>query len=469
MPAALPATIAAFIDLVEKSHLIEPPRLDDYWARLQGCSAPDRPHRLARRMVEDGLLTNFQAEQLLKGKYKGFTLGNYRILERIGRGGMGTVYLAEHKVMRHRVAVKVMPPAQAENPTARERFYREARAAAMLSHPNLVRAHDIDCAAGMHYLVMEYVDGATLAELVARQGPLSADRAAHYVGQAAIGLQYAHETAGMVHRDIKPGNLLVDRNGTVKILDMGLARIGALSIFDAKADSITRNYNDKSILGTADYIAPEQAVNSQSADIRADIYSLGATFYFLLTGQPPFPTGSVTQKLMWHQMREPAPLRQFRSDLPREITDLVGRMMSKTPELRPQQPCEVVEVLLPWIESDMPPPTEEEIPRLCPAAQGLTAGSVSKSSINLGARVARNGSLSSINLAARTAGAAKASAETPVDESPSGLRAALSEARLTPAAAPPKRTSLIRWLTLAAAAILGAAGGALACWSLFGR
>src|SRR5207244_1556135 len=139
--------------------------LDEYWTGLRRGTFPDRPHRLARRLVEDGLLTNFHAEQLLKGRYKGFNLGNYRILERIGRGGMGTVYLAEHKVMRHRVAIKVMPPEQAEKPAARERFYREARAAALLSHPNLVRAHDIGCANGLHYLVMEYVDGVSLYDL----------------------------------------------------------------------------------------------------------------------------------------------------------------------------------------------------------------------------------------------------------------------------------------------------------------
>src|SRR5438067_1694244 len=140
----------------------------------------------------------------------------------------------------------------------------------------------------------------------------------------------------MVHRDIKPGNLLIERTGTVKILDMGLARLGQTSIFEGRSEAITAFYNDKSVLGTADYIAPEQALNSQAADARADIYSLGATFHFLLTGQPPFPTGSVAQKLMWHQMREPVPIRQLRADVPAEIAELLHRMMAKDPAQRPQ-------------------------------------------------------------------------------------------------------------------------------------
>ncbi len=475
MPAVLPANADAFVELVQKSHLVESSRLDEYWTALRRASVPDQPYRLARRMVEDGLLTNFHAEQLLKGKYKGFSLGNYRILERIGRGGMGAVYLAEHRLMRHRVALKVLPPEQAENPTTRERFYREARSAALLSHPNVVRAHDIDCAGGIHYFVMEYVDGATLQELVTRGGPLTIERAAHYIGQAALGLQYVQETAGMVHRDIKPGNLVLDRNGTVKILDMGLARLALASLFDTRADNITQHYNDKSILGTADYIAPEQAVNSQAADTRADIYSLGATFYFLLTGQPPFPTGSMTQKLMWHQLRQPTPIEQLRPDLPPEVAELINRMMAKTPELRPQNPGELVEALMPWIALELPPPAETEIPRLCPAAQGPATGITSATSSSLNLRTSRPSSvhslsLSSINLGARTAGAALASAETPLEASPSDLRGALSEARRTPLEPErPRRSSWIPWLKLALAVSLGAAGGALACWSAFAR
>ena len=224
-------------------------------------------------LVRDGLLTHFQAEQFLQGKWRRFTIGKYKVLETLGAGGMGSVYLCEHKLMRRRVAVKVLPAAKAEDPAALERFYREARAVAALDHPNIVRAYDIDQDENLHFLVMEYVDGASLQEIVKKSGPLDVLRACHYIRQAAVGLQHAHE-AGLVHRDIKPGNILVDRTGTVKILDMGLARF-----FHDEEDMLTKKY-DENVLGTADYLAPEQALDSHGVDIRADIYSLGATFYF---------------------------------------------------------------------------------------------------------------------------------------------------------------------------------------------
>jgi serine/threonine protein kinase len=212
---------------------------------------------------------------------------------------MGTVFLCEHTSMRRRVAIKVLPVAKAKDPSYLERFYREARAVAALDHPNIVRAYDIDQDEKLHFLVMEYVDGASLQEIVKRAGPLEPLRAAHYMCQAAFGLQHAHEAAGLVHRDIKPGNILVDRTGAVKVLDMGLARF-----FHDEEDVLTKKY-DENVLGTADYLAPEQALDSHAVDIRADIYSLGATFYFCLTGKTPFSEGTVAQKLIWHQTRAP--------------------------------------------------------------------------------------------------------------------------------------------------------------------
>ena len=213
---------------------------------------------------------------------------------------MGSVFLCEHRSMRRRVAIKVLPVAQAKDPAALERFYREARAVAALDHPNIVRAHDID------------QDGQLpLPRPGIRRGRQSSgdrqarradgrDRAAHYIRQAALGLHHAH-LAGLVHRDVKPGNLLLDRQGVVKILDMGLARF-----FHDRDDDLTQKHDERNILGTADYLAPEQAINSHSVDIRADIYSLGATFYFLLAGRPPFADGTVAQKLVSHQMRDAA-------------------------------------------------------------------------------------------------------------------------------------------------------------------
>src|SRR4029450_13349026 len=211
---------------------------------------------------------------------KRFTIGKYKVLEKLGAGGMGQVFLCEHELMRRRVAVKVLPTAKAEDQASLERFYREARAVAAVDHPNIVRAYDIDQDENLHFLVMEYVDGTNLQDLVKKVGPLDPIRACHYIYGAAVGLQHAHEI-GLVHRDIKPGNILVDRSGGVKVLDMGLARF-----FNDEEDILTKKY-DENVLGTADYLAPEQAVDSHGVGIRADIYSLGGTFYFMLTGQTP--------------------------------------------------------------------------------------------------------------------------------------------------------------------------------------
>src|SRR5438128_636348 len=223
MPA--PTTVEELIDLAKKSGVVDDKRLDAAVAKLRAAGTPPKePGKLAGVLVRDGILTRFQAEQFLQGKWRRFTIGKYKVLERIAAGGMGSVYLCEHKFMRRRAAVKILPEARASDPSALERFYREARAVAALDHPNIVRAYNIDQGNNLHFLVMEYVDGSSLQDLVKKSGPLDPARAAHYISQAALGLQHAHEAAGLVHRDIKPGNLIVDRTGTVKVLDMGLAR-----------------------------------------------------------------------------------------------------------------------------------------------------------------------------------------------------------------------------------------------------
>ena len=362
MPA--PATIDDLLDLVQKSGVVDEARLKAHIQKLNESSAvPTEPSKLARVLVRDGLLTYFQAEQLLQGKWKRFTIGKYKVLERIGAGGMGQVFLCEHKLMRRRVAVKVLPTVKAEDPASRDRFYREARAVAAVDHPNLVRAYDIDQDENLHFLVMEYVDGTNLHDLVKKFGSLNTPRACHYIYGAAVGLQHAHEM-GLVHRDIKPGNILVDRSGVVKILDMGLARF-----FHDEDDVLTKKYNED-VLGTADYLSPEQAVDSHSVDIRADIYSLGATFYFLLAGNQPFPEGTVAQKLIWHQHRGPRPIQQLRPDLPDALTAIIEKMMAKDAGQRYQTPAEVMAALAPWVTTPIPPPEDRELPQLSPAALG---------------------------------------------------------------------------------------------------
>src|SRR5262245_5232158 len=373
MPA--PNTVAELLELIQKSGVIDDARLSGYLQQLQSAGAPlpTEPSKFAGLLIRDGLLTYFQAEQFLLGKWKRFQIGKYKVLERLGAGGMGQVFLCEHKLMRRRVAVKVLPTAKAEDPSSLERFYREARAVAALDHPNIVRAYDIDQDDNLHFLVMEYVDGSSLQEIVKKVGPMDPIRAAHYMSQSAAGLQHAFDSAGLVHRDIKPGNVLVDRTGTVKILDMGLARF-----FHDEEDLLTKQY-DENVLGTADYLAPEQALDSHSVDNRADIYSLGATFYFLLTGSPPFAEGTVAQKLIWHQTRQPKAIASLRSGVPLGLVAVIDKMMAKDVRARYQKPSDVIEVLRPWTGGSIPPPPEAEMPQLSPAAMASLSSSTTTS------------------------------------------------------------------------------------------
>jgi tRNA A-37 threonylcarbamoyl transferase component Bud32 len=296
----------------------------------------------------------------------------YRIVRLIGQGGMGAVYQAVHKVMDRSVALKVMRTDLTRNASAVERFRREVKAAAQLVHPNIVTAFDAEQVGELHFLVMEYVDGRTLADLVACHGPLSVADAVEYVTQAALGLQYAHEK-GMTHRDIKPHNLMIaerqSRNaeGTeeagasalIKILDFGLARFASDGAGGGQTSS-------GMMLGTVDYIAPEQADNARTADIRSDIYSLGCTLYHLLAGRVPFPDGSVIQRVMMHVEMPPPPLNKYRTDLPAGLAAVVERMLAKNPAKRFQTPIEVVRALAPYRGLAAAPPA------LAPATPAAT-------------------------------------------------------------------------------------------------
>ena len=361
-------------ELIMKSGLLGAAALNQRRADADASDPPQSTEMLLRQLVQDGLLTPFQAKHLLHGRHKGFFLGDkYKLLAHVGSGGMGQVYLCEQLLLHRLVAVKVLQQAaQSDSGGAVERFFREARAVAQLDHPNIVRVFDLERNASNPFMVMEYVDGTNLHALVSERGPVSIERGLNFVLQAARGLKHAHG-AGLIHRDIKPGNLLLDRTGTVKLLDLGLARFFT---DNAKNNNLTAKYDENNIIGTADYIAPEQTQDSSKVDGRADIYSLGGTLYYLLAGRAPFEGGNIAQKLLWHQLRDPDPISAFRNDVPADVDAFVKRMMAKKPEDRFQSPQEVIEALAPWEAADVLPPKPEEMPKLKASSYrlGLTAG-----------------------------------------------------------------------------------------------
>jgi hypothetical protein len=280
----------------------------------------------------------------------------YRFLRELGRGAMGVVYHAEQTLMDRQVAVKVLSPAVLGHADGLERFRREVRAAAKLSHPNIVLAYDAEQAGDLHMLVMEFVEGQTLADLLQRHGPLPVAQACQYARQTALGLQHAHE-CGMVHRDIKPSNLMLTREGQVKILDFGLAKLvrerGRPAVMTAQG----------AYMGTPAYSAPEQATDSSQADIRADIYSLGCTLYSLLAGGPPFQEESEVKTILAHLEKDPRPLPEVRAEVPAGLWAVLARMMAKDPARRFQTPAEVAQALAPFCK----PRTRVSVPVARPA------------------------------------------------------------------------------------------------------
>lgn len=332
------------LDYVRRSELVNASDLRDFVADLKSQSEqPANAEELSKLLIEAKLINAWHAENMLRGKYKGFTLGKYRLLGHLGTGGMSSVFLAEHPVMKRLVAIKVLPKKYVEDTNYLERFKREARAVAALDHTNIVRAYDIDQDGNRHYIVMEYVDGRDLQRLVKDIGPLDPVDAADYIAQAARGLQHAHDE-GLIHRDVKPANCLLDTHGVLKLLDMGLAK------FSEEERSLSVIYDD-TVVGTADFLAPEQAINSQKVDSRADVYGLGCTFYFLLVGHPPFPEGTIAERLLKHQTQEPESILHIRPDISPALVDIVRRMMIKVPEERIQSTDIVAEELEQWKEA----------------------------------------------------------------------------------------------------------------------
>jgi serine/threonine-protein kinase len=354
----------------------------------------DGPRELAIQLIKRQWLSPYQANQILQGRGKGLLVGPYVLMERIGTGGMGEVFKAHHRRLCRLAAVKVVSGERLARTNAAQRFLREAEAAARLSHPNIVAVYDFGIEGEKHYLAMEFIDGIDLARLIVHTGPLPVPLACDFIRQAALGLHHAHEQ-GFVHRDVKPQNLLVaSRNvsgssiripridlaakkvdttpqpiaaslftgGTVKILDMGLIR-SHTDPAEAGEPALTQH---GVVIGTLDYLSPEQARSSHQVDPRADLYSLGCTLYHLLSGRVPFPGGLPLDKLLRHQTETPTPIRELRRDVPVELEQVLLAMLAKRPEERTQTAAAVAAALLPFTvpsrRTMTPAPTRRVVP-----------------------------------------------------------------------------------------------------------
>jgi serine/threonine-protein kinase len=344
-------TADSLIESLRGRPILRPEQFDEL-LRVHAPAIPDT-QQLARKLIGLNWLTVYQAKKLISGKADELVIGQYVVLEKIGEGGMGKVFKATQLSLGRVVALKVVRGALLRNETALKRFQREVRAAAKLNHPNIVRVFDADQVGERHFLVMEYIAGIDLTKLVKERGPLPIGLACSVARQSALGLQHAHDQ-GYIHRDIKPSNLLIAKDAkgeytvrsVVKILDMGLARI---QTDDASGEEIsTELTRTGTVIGTPDYMSPEQAKNSSQVDHRSDLYSLGCTLYFLLTGESPFPNGTPLEKLLQHQMDPPRPLQLVRMDVPNELATIVHTLLAKRPEDRFQSGAALALALEPW-------------------------------------------------------------------------------------------------------------------------
>jgi serine/threonine protein kinase len=313
------------------------------------------PRALADHLIKTGKLSRFQARKLLEGTPVGLKLGPFQVLAPIGKGGMGTVYLARDGRSGQLLALKVLPPKRArEEERILARFRREMEMNQRVAHPNLAWTFEVGVCQGVYYIAMEYIPGKSLFRLVTDHGSLSVPRAARLFAEVAAALEHAH-TQGLVHRDIKPSNILVTPNDHAKVLDLGLALMQGETHADRRVVG-GQGY----VVGTMDYIAPEQCDDPSKADPRADVYGLGCTVYFTVTGRQPFPGGSAQEKMQCHRTLEPTPIEQLRPDLPPAFAALVRRMMAKRPEQRPASAGEVREELLRWVSGESERPMDQQ-------------------------------------------------------------------------------------------------------------
>jgi serine/threonine protein kinase len=400
-------TATDLVSAMRAHRLLEPSQLARVESRLPRF--PD-PRALARYLLRHGWLTAFQINQLFLGRVTDLFLGDYLLLERLGEGSMGSIFKARHRNSGRLVALKLIRKDRLANPQALFRFEREMKALKGLDHLNVVHALDADRAGDTLFLTMEYVEGTDLSRLVKQAGPLPVWLACDYVRQTALGLQHLHER-GLVHRDLKPSNLMVTYGidhpetgpGVIKVLDLGLARLASDPPDGDHGPTLTKL---QTVLGTPDYISPEQARDARRVDFRGDLYSLGCTFYFLLTGQPLFPGGSAVDKLMKQCTEEPDPVAEVRrqhlaerqaagkltpeeDEIPPEVIAVLERLLAKRPEDRYQTAAEVYAVLTalmpvevpnaivlppPFADEDMGPPSDDDLPPVDSLGEASLAG-----------------------------------------------------------------------------------------------
>jgi eukaryotic-like serine/threonine-protein kinase len=338
-----------FLKLVLRSGLLNRDELSDALRGLPREQWEDA-QAMADYLIKGGRLSRYQARKLLQGIARGLVLGPYQILAPVGRGGMGTVFLSRDSRSQRLLALKVLPPKRArEEERVLARFQREMVLSQRVSHPNIARTLDVGVHDGIYYIAMEFIPGKSLYQLVTEGGPLEVSRSARLFAEVAEALQHAHEQ-GVIHRDLKPSNIMVTPNDHAKVLDLGLAMIQGEAVTNREVVGGSRY-----VIGSMNYIAPEQTEDSSKVDARADVYGLGCTLYHAVTGSPPFPGGSSIDKIMWHRTIEPPPPEEVNPKIPPAFADLIKRMMAKDPAQRMASAEMVRRQLLPWASGEALP------------------------------------------------------------------------------------------------------------------
>jgi serine/threonine protein kinase len=357
MPASHPTNVSQFASLLVKSRLLPPEEVlsaQNRWK--QNGNGENDVEGFRKALVQAKQLTEYQSALLNRGHTEGYFIGEYTITDLIGKGRMAGVYKAVHR-SGQTVAIKVLPPSKAKEGQLLARFQREAKLLTKLNHPNVVRAFEVGESTGRHFFVMEALDGVPLDEVIEKRKKLPPLEAIRIIYQAMLGLQHLYEK-GMIHRDLKPANLMLTpspRSGedtlraTVKILDIGLGRM----MFEEASEEPpeTQLTGENVLLGTPDYLAPEQARNAREADIRADIYSLGCTLYHCLTGRPPFPDTNVLTQVLRHSTETARPLTDFIENVPPRLQEVLDFLMAKTPAQRYPNPLKASQALEPLLSS----------------------------------------------------------------------------------------------------------------------